>query len=604
VTDSKTPDDEVSKDEPGVHTGSHQDDSSAPAETVVDSASGDEPLLAPPVDEDEDTVSQHLVDDPIPAPEPQTEPAGQAGADEEPEAAPDVYAGIYTPNENVTETLKVLDELTDDELRALAKNGSVLLSNMEEEELIKIDAMVRQQIGRNQKHRRKLVDDGVPGDWQAVEFMRGDKPIIVFMTEAEREAMQVLEFYSRSIRHGTGQDVFTDGNKWTNLPAIGDSKIAMGLVDHSKNKDPIVVLRHKLGLSSEHSVPMWGTGLHLSLEGPGALENLMLDTKLLLEKIDQGRGSSGYVYSASSVYLNREVASFVLNKVRYSTAGTVDVETLKDLLLLTDLEPLALGAASTIFPDGYMLQRPCLTSQGGCGHVIERRVNLRRMLFVSDSKLTKDQLQFMSKRSGRVDISTIKTYQEQMRPHISRLVALKNGQAIRLRVPTIAAYERIAGAWMDKMQNKAKELVQSNANEQERNNYMARATNVALLMAYGHWVEAFVDLGNGLDDDAVDIVSRAGSKDAEVQYKADMAIDKLLEDLSGDVDLATKVVTAIEQFIVDMTIATVAVPKAICPKCGNPVSGDESSKHPHLVNINPIELFFTLLRHKIMTAGG
>lgn len=546
------------------------------------------------------------VDEPVPAEEPVGVPSESEAdtAADEPEPLP-LYAGEHTPNANVTETLAVTEVLTEAELEQLAKNGTVYLSNLDQAEIMKIDGMLRQQIGASQPKRRDLAKKKAAGNYIGVEIPRPNAaPVIVYMTQTERDAMEVIEMYSRTLRHGVGQNIFTDGSKWNNLPGLGDSKIAMGLVDNSNNKDPIQVLRHALGLSNEHSVPMWHSGMHMTLEGPGALEQLKLDTKLLLEKIDYGRESSGYVYSASSVYLNRNVADFILNKVKSNTAGISGAQALKELLLITDLEPLALAGASTLFPQGYDLQRPCLHSQGGCGHVVRRKVNLRRMLFVSTSKLTDDAMRLMNKKSGRVDVATIKNYQEQMRPDISRRVMLRNGMAIRLRVPTMAAYERIAGNWMDRMSQQAKELVASNANEQERARYMDRAAGMALLMAYGHWVEAFLKVSDDVEVEPVVMVARADSTDLEAQYKADTAIDKLLEDLSGDTEMTTIVVEAIEKFIADMTIATVGVPKVICPNCNKPVSGDETSKHPHLVNINPIELFFTLLRHKILLARG
>lgn len=562
---------------------------------------GDE-LLSPPDNGDDADLGA----EPVPAPTQaaQDDELAPPAEDEAPkEPVVEEYAGVYTPNENVDETLQVVEELSQDQLDKLAKNGALFLSNATLDELNRIEAGINRQISRAQLDRQTLYKTGAANDFIPIEVEQNGKKGIFLLTPAENDAVEIVEAYRKTLRKGV-RDPFVDGDTWTNLPQIGDVRIAMGQVNQSNNKDPIVQLRYELGLSNEHSIPLWGTGMHLTMMGPGTLESLKLDTKMLLEKIDYGRGTTGFVYDANSVYLNRTVMNFLLDKVTYSTAGVTDRETLKDIILLTDLEPLALGGASTIYPDGYLLRRPCLTSKGGCGFDVDRKVNLRRTLFVSTSKLTKDQMQLMSKRSGRVDVATIRGYQGQMRPHISRLVPLKNNRALRLRVPTLAAYDRVAGAWMDRISNDAKELVSSNATREEREVYLDRVNRVALLMAYGHWVEAFVKMPEDPAADPVDIVCRATGDDKALHYKADQDIDKLLEDMASDSEMTYKVAEAIEKFINDMTIATVAVPKAQCPKCGKPVSGDETSKHPHLVNINPIEVFFTLLRHKIMTAGG
>lgn len=526
--------------------------------------------------------------------------------EEEPAPEEPVYAGEYTPNPNVEEAFPVTEDLTEAELKNLARFGAVLLSNMELTEIVQLDRMVRAQVAKEQPKRKQMADDqgNIPG-MVAYDMRQGRGVTRIWLSAAEAETMDLLSEYRRTIRNAGNYDLLTEGDFWTNLPKSNDSKIAMAMVDQSKQKDPLLAMRSRLGLSARHSVPMWASGMNIQLEGPGALQQLSLDTQLLLEKIEGGRDSNGYIYSASAVYLNRLVSDFLLKQVKSTTAGIVGVAELKKLILLTDLEPLALGGAATLFPEGYLLQRPCLTSRGGCGHVVERKVNLRRMLFVSTSKLSKDQLQLMSKRTGHVDSKTIMGYQEAVRPDISRLVPLKNGVSIRLRVPSLATYERIAGAWMTKMEHSSKELVASNASPEERQIYLDRAASVALLMAYAHWVDAFIttDPASPENDPEV-VVQRLDDSDLKAQFEADREMDQQLEDLSGDAEISNLVAEAIEKFIGKMTIATAAVPKVRCPKCKKPVSGDDQSTHPHLVSVNPIELFFILLRRKIQNAGG
>jgi hypothetical protein len=308
------------------------------------------------------------------------------------------------------------------------------------------------------------------------------------------------------------------------------------------------------------------------------------------------------------VYLNKAVADFILGFVTKSTIGTTHVEELKKVILLTDLEPLTLAAAATIFPDGYNLDRPCLTTHGGCGETLTRKVNLRRMLFVRRSRIDENQFALMAKRSARVDVKTVKAYQESIRPEVSRYIDISPTLKVKMRVPTLADYERQATAWMDEMDNRARVLMTSYANEADRQTYMLRANNIAMVMAYSHWIEAVVKVDenaeNGLVTELTRVLQGDEANDLELQYKADQDLDRLLESFADDGELTAKIADGIEKFINLMTLATVAVPKSSCPSCGVPLTGDSLSKHPHLVSINPIEVFFTLIHHKIKQAGG
>lgn len=547
-----------------------------PPEFPVDSATSEAPVSAPA-----DAAQAPVGDEPEPAPAPRQP-----------------WAGELIQRLNCVEELPVL---TDDIIKSL---GSVALSNFEAAELEVIRRGVYGRIFAQQSGRIKMVKAGAPHRFMKVDM--GEKQTVL-LTEEELNTVNNITSYDKSLRVGFGFKLFETDN-WTNLPSNEQHKIALTMADPKKSNDPIQRIRGQLGLSTEGNAVLWHSGLHLTIEGAGVLDQLRLETKLSDEKISAARDSNGLIYSASSVYLNRAVADFVLSYVTKSTIGTVNPEELKKVILITDLEPLTQAAAATIYPDGYNLDRPCLTDFGGCGHTVSRKVNLRRMLFVRRSQISNDQFSLMAKRSGRVDIKTVRGYQDSMRPEISRYIDIGTGLRIKLRVPTLAQYERQATAWMEEMDNRARQVMVSYANEADRQMFLQRANNIAMVMAYAHWIEAIVEedveAENGLRTVLSRILDEADEDDLEKQYQADQDLDKLLESFADDGDLTTAIANGIEKFINDMTIATVAVPKSQCPSCQKPLTGDSLSKHPHLVSINPIEVFFTLIHHRIQRAGG
>ena len=280
----------------------------------------------------------------VPAQQPADEGATEA------EVKPnEPWAGEYTPNANIDLALPILEEFSEAELKKFSANGSILLSNMSTDELDAISASIQFQIDNKQEERRALASKGAAGNYYGLEAPDGKGGInVVYVTDAERLAIGTIGEYEKSLRTSADPDLFEDGSEWTNLPALGDKKIAIGKLDYSKHKDPMIRIQGKLGLATQYTNPMWHSGLHLVIEGAGALEELSLSQRISQDKIEYGRESSGYVYGASALYLNRPVIEFGLQHVKACTAGTTDPEELKDLLLITDIEPLALGLASKI----------------------------------------------------------------------------------------------------------------------------------------------------------------------------------------------------------------------------------------------------------------
>lgn len=575
----------------------------------------DQPLGTPV--EQPTPLDQVLYQEPIPAPVPKAEPtpeeleaqlSAQLADEEEAPAIPEleqqpkaeVFGGDPVPNENVHEAVPVLEEVSDEDWEKLAKLGSVILPNDDQLELDRIYTHITRTIVLHQPARHRLVELKQAEHLHALPLGPNQ---VLYVTEKERASMAMLGLNRKIVRQGHGEELF-NGGEWTNLPKVGDTILALGQTKFEKSKDPILQFRGAMGLSGEYPIPLWASGLHLKVTSPSAVDSLRLDTKIILEKIESARETMGYSLGSSSIYMNVPVIDFILERVLSSTAGTTTPAELERLILLTDLEMLVGAAAATIWPDGFPMERPCLKSNGGCGTVVKRRINLRRALWPDWSRLTENQKNFMVKRSGRHDVATIQNYQSMTRPAVPRLIDLGRGYFLKLMVPNLAQYKRIAGAWMSRLTNGAKDLISSGSNRTERENFIEVQANIALIMAFAHWVEAIVHKPT-VDADEVVVVTRVVA-DPDKQYEADMAVDKELTDLSADGGQTQRIVGEIKKFIDAMTIAVYAVPKTHCtnPECGKLVTGDDTyAKHPALVQVNTVELFFTLARLQIQNSG-
>jgi len=513
----------------------------------------------------------------------------------------EVYAGVWDPVPGVETSAPILEPMSDELLSKFARHGKAVITNMNLAEVEKLDQILRLRIFASQRERYSKINQGLPRD----QFIQLDLDGVgkLYITEPEQQAMNQVAQYLRQVSFSHIGDIIEEGETATNRPLVDDIPIMMGLVQPAKNGNGMMAVRDALGLSQRVAFPMWGSGIHVRMIAPGALAQLGLDTQLGQEKVREAMESAGYSLAAPAVFLNRELADFAIKHFLNTTAGTVDPKTLKSIITLLDFDQMITSMAFSLFPKGFPVTRYCTNSALNCDGEITDLLNINRMVIVLDSRLDEHQKRFMSKRSGQHDIKTILNYQAKMRPEVSRYIDLGNGVRLKLRVPTLAQYESTSTAWLDNMTAESKQLISSNAREEDRQNYLLRAQQISTVMAYACWVEAVVRQSDELEAEPEVIQTRLLPEGAtpDQQFEADKEIDDFLRDFASDPDLTKKFTDALEKFIAAMTLTTVCIPKVHCPKCGQPIDKDEGIKlgHPALVTINPSEFFFTLLRHSI-----
>lgn len=513
----------------------------------------------------------------------------------------EIYAGSWDPVAGVETPAPILEPMSDELLGQFARYGKTVMTNMNLDEVQQLDQILRLRVFAAQRDRYAKIRQGLPAE----QFIQLDLDEVgkIYLTEPEQHAMNLVAMYLRQVSFNHIGDIIEEGETATNRPLVDDTPIMMGLVQPTKNGNGLMAVRDALGLSQRVAFPLWGSGLHARMIAPGALAQLALDTQLGQEKVREAMESAGYSLAAPAVFLNRELADFAIKHFLNTTIGTVDSKTLKSVITLLDFDQIVSSMAFSLYPKGFPVTRYCTNSAINCDGEVTDLLNINRMIMVFDSRLDDHQKRFMSKRSGQHDIKTILNYQSKMRPEVSRYIDLGNGVRLKLRVPTLAQYESTSTAWLDNMTAESKQLISSNAREEDRQNYLLRAQQVSTVMAYACWVEAVVRQGEELEAEPEVVQTRLLPEGStpDQQFEADKEIDDFLRDFASDPDLTKKFTDALEKFIAAMTLTTVCIPKVHCPKCQQPIDKDEGIKlgHPALVTINPSEFFFTLLRRSI-----
>ena len=337
-------------------------------------------------------------------------------------------------------------------------------------------------------------------------------------------------------------------------------------------------LTDAMGLGTVVQVPLWHTGIWVTLKAPSDGALLELERSIAFEKIELGRHTNGVVFSNSSVYVVNRLVNFVLEHVYDSSLKTTSTKALKREILTTDLPLLVWGIVCAIYPNGYPLSQPCTSDVESCQNVTEEMLNITKLCWTDNNALSGKQKAHMADRSRRFQHEDLVNYQQEHNTPQSRTVNINDAVSVRLSVPTLDMYESAGFKWVDGIVRLVEDSFDQEIKGDDRNRYITEQGMATALRQFSHWVKE-ITIG---EDNVVD-------RDT---------IDSLLDRLSSDRDASETLFAEINKLIDDSTLSLVAIPQYQCPKCG----GNQAHAHPKYPNLIPLgvaALFFTLLGQRI-----
>ena len=338
-----------------------------------------------------------------------------------------------------------------------------------------------------------------------------------------------------------------------------------------------------LGLGAVVQIPLWHTGIWVSLKSPSEAALLELERRIASEKISLGRYTSGMIFSHTSVYTVSYVVNFVLNHVYDASVKNITQDALKQLIKITDIPTLVWGLACAIYPNGYKYTRPCTTNPAECQHLVTGELNLTKLSWTDYQSLTEWQRRQMAKRTEKFSEADLKRYEQEHCRGGAYTVELTEELRIKLRVPTLAQYEQSGFTWVDGIVKLLEGSLGVSLKGKERDDYITDQGRLTALRQYSHWVYR-IEVG----EDAIE--------DQET-------IESLLGTLSSDETISKTFFEAVGKFIDNSTLSVIALPKYDCPACGGEQHGDvHDDRHPHLLPLDVVRIFFTLLDQRIFKA--
>lgn len=348
-----------------------------------------------------------------------------------------------------------------------------------------------------------------------------------------------------------------------------------------------------LGLGAVIRVPLWHTGLWVSVKAPSETALLELERKIANEKITLGRQSNGLIFSSTSVYTVTHLINFVLEHVYEVTYKVDDMSQLKKVIRTTDIPTLLWGMLCAIYPMGYNYHKSCVINPQNCQHVVEELLNLSKLSWTDERRLTDKQRQHMTRRGAKFTDDELKAYQDEHGFQADSYVKLAPNLLMQLKVPTLEEFQLSGYAWVESIVRQADRVFAGNLAGEERNQYLIQQGQVTALRQYAHWIERLVMI-----DDEKEYSAEKPWDDGDEQIVDRQTLENTVAQLAANDDVFKAFFEGMGRYIDSTTISLIAIPKYNCPNCGAEMTDDEK-KHPHLIALDVTSLFFTLTDQRI-----
>ncbi len=364
---------------------------------------------------------------------------------------------------------------------------------------------------------------------------------------------------------------------------IAPVKLRVASNENIKGDYAVALALKMIGMGETTQIPLWHTGMWITLTPPGEDELVELRRKLLNEKIELGRYSGGLIFSNISSYTVKTLVDFILDHV-YNTSVKLEDMPLSELrnhILTTDLYPIIWGMAKVIYPNGFEYERACLDDTEKCNYVAKATLMLDEIYMVDNAALTDWQKTHMTHRQPYSrDILTIKRYQEEHKKSQKTSFSVLDIK-FEVQTPSIATYIDAGYKWIEGIVSKVEEIV-TLEDMAARNELIHQFSQTSIMRNYAHWVSSITIASNEIDDRET--------------------LEKVLNALSSNDVIRKEFNTNIEEFMNKSTIAVVAIPSYNCPSCGS--KQDSPQELPTgFTNVIPLEvmsLFFELLTQRVM----
>lgn len=343
----------------------------------------------------------------------------------------------------------------------------------------------------------------------------------------------------------------------------------------------VAAIQNALRQGSFFTFPCWNSGIWITLKAPTVYQLADLYDTISREVIELGKQTNGGIFGNTQVYINNHLVTLA-EKLVYDWSLNEQhgsKRSLRDVLLVPDIETIAWALAVIMHPNGYPFEEACTVDVEKCNHVYSTIININKLFWVNKKRLSKQQIDFMG--------ATIKT-----KRHWDDIVKYRNEAEwlepvridygnfeLSITTPTIGEHIEAGYRWITELEKSSREVMHDST-DNKLNEVIYNRAALTVTRSYSHYVKAII-FKNG----------------ARITESTD--IDNALNEISNSPDLVEKFTKGVNDQILNSTISIVAVNRHRCPNCQKD-SNEHDKTHPFLIPLSAPKLFFNLRDLRIL----
>lgn len=381
-------------------------------------------------------------------------------------------------------------------------------------------------------------------------------------------------------------------------------------IDTLSGTTAIRYIRKLTGGGSVTKIPLWDSGIVVTLDAFTEAEILELNVALMSNNIILGRQTRGSVFTGDDVHIVMVIVEFILNHVIETTVipSQLTKSSLQKQILVSDVPSLLTGALAAIYPNGYPIFHACInTAKDACDYVItankrengdyepDSLLDFTKMLWIREDLFTTEDILHMSAAPNTHSLADIKSYQakrldkykEQYKTLYDLHSTEKYNISVSFKTPTLFEYSTMANEWIRSAKATAERALQNNNDIPEENKIQYRnkiMSDYAKLTDMVK-VQCWIDYLTVSSDDGLKTINDKSS------------IREILADLTNQDGISEALHLNMKEFKENFISSFTGINNFKCPKCGTGQT-DPDSKYPSLIPINMCSFFLSLSQWK------
>jgi hypothetical protein len=344
-------------------------------------------------------------------------------------------------------------------------------------------------------------------------------------------------------------------------------------------------VQYIFGVGIYVSIPLWHSGIWVTIKAPMDSELLLLERMIEEEKLMLGRITSGFVFSNVSAYITQHLFNFIIDHIYDCNVKDYTRDMLRTLILQTDFQTLVWGLSLAIYPDGWPVSIPCTTNPERCMHVEKLLLDLGTISLTNLDGITPPMRKHMAIRSHKYTAEQIVSYQQGHVVGESReiTIAAPNGElTVVLSVPSIQKHVDAGDRWISGIKDVINGIFDETDSLASINEYALKHSHLTSLREFSHWVKQ-IHINNVM------------------VMKGNEEIDSALDSMSCNPAAVEAFMNGVKSYIEDATVSFICVANFDCPKCGDPMRSHDNI-HPEIIPMDMASLFFSLKDRRLMRA--